>query len=133
MDLYLQLLLFLVTAAGIAFFLSILHPVKQQFEATIPLEFELFWLELESQVTNARTIEGGIQPCVLRLATSDGTYLYEKYGSILRKRKNNLGHEPVLQHIQSCELRGTAEQIYVKITFSSGEVKERRMFVAPIE
>ncbi|MFC4356153.1 competence type IV pilus minor pilin ComGF [Chryseomicrobium palamuruense] len=131
LDLYLQLLLLVITSVGIAFFLGVLHPVKKQLDATIPLEYELFWMELESTAAQSTTVDGGIHSCILRLVTNDGTYIYEKYGTIIRKRKNNLGHEPVLQQVQSCEIQGSSDQIRMTVYFLTGEVIERVMYIAP--
>lgn len=130
LELYLQLVILVMTSVGVAFFLSVFYPVKEQIEATIPLEFELFLLEFESTATQLSSVGGGVHPCTLRMVTQDGTFLYEKYGSLIRKRKNNLGHEPVLQHVQSCEFKAMTDKILVNIQFTTGDVVEREIFIA---
>lgn len=131
LELYLQLVVLVITSIGVALFLSVLYPVEEQIEATIPLEFELFLLEFESTATQLSSVGVGVHPCTLRMVTPDGTFLYEKYGSLIRKRKNNLGHEPVLQHVKSCEFKAMTDKILVNIQFTTGDVVEREIFIAP--
>lgn len=133
LDLYLQLLILVVVSAGLAFFLSVIHPVQKHLEATTPLEFELFWLEMESTLAQSFKVEGGIHPCILRLVSEDSVYTYEKYGQMIRKRKNNLGHEPVLQNVQTCNMKIAPDSIQLHVTFFDGDTIERRMFIASKE
>ena len=131
LELYLQLVILVMTSVGVAIFLSVFYPVKEQIEATTPLEFELFLVEFESTAIQLDSVGGGVHPCTIRMVTPDGTFLYEKYGSLIRKRKNNQGHEPVLQHVKSCELKAMTDKILVNIQFTTGDVVEREIFIAP--
>lgn len=133
LDLYLQLLILVVVSAGLAFFLAVVHPVQRELEETTPLEFELFWLEMETTLAQSSKVEGGIHPCILRLVSEDDVFIYEKYGQMIRKRKNNLGHEPVLQNVQTCDVEIAPEYIQLHVTFLTGDTIERRMFIASKE
>ncbi|MBS4176355.1 competence type IV pilus minor pilin ComGF [Lederbergia citrea] len=59
--------------------------------------------------------------------------LYESYGDVLRRRVNNLGHEIVLQKINTIRFSENGQVLFLNVDFLSGTKEEAQFFIMGVK
>ncbi|WP_433743116.1 competence type IV pilus minor pilin ComGF [Falsibacillus pallidus] len=91
----------------------------RSFDPGIDYEWQLFLIQLRNEAHEAERVSESEGKIIMQ--TTQGEVLYEKYQTVIRRRVNQLGHEIVLQDIQSAELKLDSSQILISIQFRGGE------------
>lgn len=94
-------------------------------------EFRLFTLELQQYLQGSEQIHILREGKGLRIVQTDAVYDIELYGAVVRKRKNQLGHEIMLTEVANSkfEIEDTTLRIYLE--FQSG-IKEEAEYALPL-
>lgn len=90
-------------------------------------EAQLFFHLFSKEVRESSRIQihnGGIE----MLSNNGTTIRYERYGSSIRRRVNNAGHEIVLQNIQELFLEVTDGRVIVEVELADGQKEKRAIF-----
>lgn len=90
-----------------------------------PFEWEVAISQLTMDIREANEIEIENERLILR---SRENVLYEQYGQVLRRRVNHLGHEIILQNIQSVQFYHIQDGIKVEVEDLEGKKYERKIF-----
>ncbi|RDI41165.1 competence type IV pilus minor pilin ComGF [Falsibacillus pallidus] len=112
------LLVFTIICSFLPLIFSAYHSFRS-FDPGIDYEWELFMIQLRNEVHQSESVSESEGRIILQ--TSQGEVLYEKYQNVIRRRVNQLGHEIVLQDIQSSELKLDLNQVVISIQFTDGE------------
>lgn len=88
-------------------------------------EWEIAISQLTMDIRETNEIEIENERLILR---SGEVVLYEQYGQVLRRRVNHLGHEIILQNIQSVQFYHIQDGIKVEVEDLEGKKYERKIF-----
>lgn len=88
------------------------------------LEWEMYKLDLISYIEDAEIVSiinngGGIQ-----IIKGDSRISIERYGSLLRKQRDGLGHEVMLTDVENARFTATGGFLTVAVAFENGITKE---------
>ena len=93
----------------------------QQEEAS--LFFHLFSKEIR-EATNVAHSKGSIE-----VTKKDGTMVkYEMYGSSIRRRVNNTGHEIVLQEVRGFVIEVSGSEVMIEVELNNGNKEKQICF-----
>ncbi|MFX3674369.1 MAG: competence type IV pilus minor pilin ComGF [Paenisporosarcina sp.] len=119
-------LLVLLLLSHILFFYSLwMKDSKEMFLTTEQEEWELFSLDFETYLVGIQHIEEQADQNGIRVIQEGFEYDVELSGSLIRKQKNRLGHEPMLLHIKTARFKVNENQVLLLVEFENGISKER--------
>ncbi len=124
-DAILQLSVLLLFSQLILFYSVWFKQVERHFFYAEPIDWEMFSLDIESQVSSVTTIEEQLNGTGIRFVKNGEEFDIECYSSLIRKQKNRLGHEPMLTEVSSCKLQIIGDQVIIQVVFINGRKEER--------
>lgn len=92
-------------------------------------EWNLFLINFRHEIADADPISVYRQR-VLASKNEQVTYRFEVYGTVLRKRVNNTGHEVILQNIRDAAFIKFDDHFTFEVEFLDG-TKEKAIFLLP--
>jgi competence protein ComGF len=102
-----------------------LHDSEKHLLQTDEIEFELFSQELATYLVSVQSIELQSNGSGIRILQIDEEYDIEFTGTVIRKQKNRLGHEPMLLHMTKSQFEVDGSKLKLNVEFESGLQKER--------
>lgn len=96
-------------------------------------KWELFVNDVNKYFVDVMSFEVNDKNLEMTFETPDGVYSMEYYQNIIRKKVNNLGHEPLLIGIKSGHFYYENEVLTIAVEFSNGIKKERTYYVPIIQ
>ncbi|PLR76508.1 competence protein comGF [Bacillus sp. V3-13] len=78
-----------------------------------PMEWEVFASQAKKEIRMSERIE--IQGDKLFIEKGGSIILYEKYGSKIRRRVDNAGHEILLQNVSTVEFKGLPSGVVILV------------------
>lgn len=114
-EMYLQLVILFVVASSIGIYFSVLQSFSSSMNEVSSQTAELFIYELEQDLSRATAVKKLLADCSIQLTIAADHVQYEKYASMIRKRKNNLGHEPLLLNVKSCKFQVESNVVLVQL------------------
>lgn len=87
-------------------------------------EFRLFTLELQQYVTGSNQISVTSNGQALRIYQAGVVYDIEMYGAVVRKRKDQLGHEIMLTDVAAGNFGIDGKKLTIFMQFKSGATEE---------
>lgn len=124
-DALFQLIVLLLFSHLIFFYSLWMKNSEEMFLTTVQEEWELFSLDLESYFLDIQSIEELANQNGVRLIRDGVEYDVELSGSLIRKQKNRLGHEPMLLHIKRAEFQVKESTVTLLVEFENDMIKER--------
>ena len=124
-DALFQLIVLLLFSHLIFFYSLWMKDSEEMFLTTVHEEWELFSLDLESYFLGIQYIEEQANQNGVRLIKDGVEYDVELSGSLIRKQKNRLGHEPMLLDIKRAEFQVKESTVTLLVEFENEVIKER--------
>jgi len=124
-DALFQLLVLLLFSHLIFFYSMWMKDSEGMFLTTVQEEWELFSLDFESYILGIQSIEEQANQNGVRLIKDGVEYDVELSGSLIRKQKNRLGHEPMLLHIKRAKFQVKESTVTLLVEFENDMIKER--------
>ncbi|AUD13782.1 MULTISPECIES: ComGF family competence protein [unclassified Planococcus (in: firmicutes)] len=87
-------------------------------------EFRLFTLELQQYLNGSEQIYIVRDGKGMRIVQGAIVYDVELYGSVVRKRKNQLGHEIMLTDVKNSMFQLEGKRLTIQLEFQSGAKEE---------
>ncbi|WP_341960925.1 ComGF family competence protein [Planococcus maritimus] len=87
-------------------------------------EYRLFSLELQQYLDDSQQVFITRDGKGVRIVRQDGVYDIELYGTVVRKRKGQLGHEIMLTNVKSGEFQLVGKRLAIELEFHSGAKEE---------
>lgn len=87
-------------------------------------EFRLFTLELQQYLNGSEQIYIMRDGKGMRIVQGAIVYDVELYGSVVRKRKNQLGHEIMLTDVKNSMFQLEGKRLTIQLEFQSGAKEE---------
>lgn len=87
-------------------------------------EFRLFTLELQQYLDGSEQIHIMRDGKGMRIVQGAIVYDIELYGSVVRKRKDQLGHEIMLTDVKNSMFRLEGKRLTIQLEFQSGAKEE---------
>lgn len=131
-DLYLQLLILGIVTSSLVVFIAVLQPFTETMDQVEVQELEQFWLEVDQLVSTSSHVRTSFVPCTLLMDIGTDVIRFEKYSSMIRKRKNGTGHELALLAVESCHFKISESQLEVRVTLIQGHHFERVMAIGEV-
>lgn len=114
---------------------TVMHTLKQAFYSK-DTAWETFVNDMQMYIDAAPEpfYTTGTKEITRILHQSNGTFFVEKFnvGSQYIRRQKNTGNEPLLHNVSTMYVTIDAHELYMKITFLDGSVRER-VFIVPTE
>ncbi|KOS68076.1 hypothetical protein AEA09_05580 [Lysinibacillus contaminans] len=96
-------------------------------------KWELFVYDVNMYFVDVTSFEVNEVNSKITFQTPNGLYSMERYQNIIRKKVDNLGHEPLLIGIKTCQFYYEDEELTIVVEFPNGIKKERTYYVPIIE
>ncbi len=90
------------------------------------MEWQLFHIEVDEWLQEAQGVYTTGPYATLHIETIDGMYTIEQSKQLIRARKNDQGHLPLLTNIANAQFRFHEPFIYYSIEWLSGKTEEGR-------
>ncbi|MGM0898155.1 MAG: competence type IV pilus minor pilin ComGF [Bacillota bacterium] len=87
-------------------------------------EFRLFALELQQYLDGSEQVYITRDGKGMRIVQGTVVYDIELYGTVIRKRKDQLGHEIMLTDVANNYFEVKGKRLYIQLEFRSGAVEE---------
>ena len=120
-----QLVVLLLFSQLLMFFSVWLIQVEKNLFISEEVEWEMFSLDMENYLFAVTELEQQKNSMGIRFTKGGSEYDIECYPSLIRKQKNQIGHEPMLTGIKLCQLMVVNNNVITKIEFDSGRKEER--------
>jgi competence protein ComGF len=124
-DALFQLLVLMLFSQIIFFYTLWIKDSERLFLRREEEEWELFSLDVEQYLINIQHIDEQSKHNGIRIIQDRVEYDVEFSGSLIRKQKNRLGHEPMLLHIKKGEFHFNGSKLTITVEFENGMTKER--------
>lgn len=125
MDALVQIMLLFLFSNLIFFYFEWLKDSEKHFIHTEEVEFELFSLDVVPYLLNLQHVEELSNGSGIRFRQNEEEFDIEFTGTLIRKQKNRLGHEPMLLHITKSQFQLNGTKLKIAVEFESGLKKER--------
>lgn len=96
-------------------------------------KWELFVYDVNTYFVDVVSFEVSGNNSKITFEIPEGLYSIEQYQNIIRKQVKNLGHEPVLIGVKTCEFYYKNEELTIFVEFLNGIKKERTYYVPIIK
>ena len=91
--------------------------------------WELFVYDVNTYFVDVISFEVSDDHAKITFEIPGGLYSIEQYQTIIRKRIKNLGHEPLLNGVRTCQFYYINEELTIAVEFLNGIKKERTYYV----
>lgn len=108
------------------------HEIESKLEPQ-ELTWEMFVFELQQYIDKSEEIQVTNKTLYLYDEDINATTQISRYGDMIRKQVDNLGHVPLFIGVKQVSFVKNEQNITIKVELENGEIKERSFFAKQIK
>lgn len=124
-----QLSIFLLFSQIFFLVVHYVYQTEERVTDVTDVEWALFIQQTQKYLENIDRIILQKEPAGIRYTIVQEEYDIEYYPNMIRKQKNNVGHEPLLINVESLSVSMHERSLTFQVSFKNGSVKEHTFYV----